>query len=77
MTKSKTKRVRTPEIVRVVALAGGQDPLAKRLGVKQQAVSKWIVAGHAPVSRAVQLSEMFGVPARKLMNPALVAIARR
>lgn len=58
-------------IAKVVAMAGGQYQLAERLGVTQQNISKWFLAGHTPFKRALQISEMFNVPARSLVDPKI------
>lgn len=55
-----------------VAAAGSQAALAQRLGVSQQAVSKWLRRAWAPTQRAVEIEHLYGVPRQKLMNPRLV-----
>lgn len=55
----------------VVHIAGGQAALARQLGVSQQAVSKWVQRGFAPVNRVVEIEAQFGVPRHRLIDPKL------
>lgn len=52
-----------------VDLAGGQTELAKRLGVSQQAVFKWLKQGFVPLMRAQEIEAELGIPRGDLMNP--------
>lgn len=56
---------------KAVEKAGSVSKLAGLLGVKRQAVYPWLVRGYAPLPRAVQIEEMFGIPRDELMDPAL------
>lgn len=67
----KTKKTAETAIAKVIRLAGGQPQLAQQLGVTQQNVSKWYLSGHTPLKRALQIAEMFDVPARMLVSPTI------
>lgn len=58
-------------IAEVVAIAGGQTELAEKVGVSQQAVSKWLRNGFVPLSRVIEIETQFGVPRARLANPRL------
>jgi DNA-binding transcriptional regulator YdaS (Cro superfamily) len=38
-------------------IVGGQSELARRIGVKPQAVQKWVASGITPVRRALAVQE--------------------
>ena len=50
---------------------GGQSELARRVGVTQQAVNKWLRRGWVPALRAVEVEQATGVPRQRLVNPRL------
>jgi len=47
-------------IEQVIAFFGTQSELGKKLGVSQQSIRHWVVRGHIPIRRAVQLEEVSG-----------------
>lgn len=58
-------------INKVVALAGSQGKLAKRLGVSQAAISKWVTRGYPPTGRIIEIESEYGVPRLELLDPRL------
>ena len=63
-----------PGIQRAVKLAGGQVELGVMLGVTQQNISKWVISGYAPINRAIQISELFDIPARQLVSSKIQSV---
>lgn len=57
------------ELNKAIAAAGGQVELARKLGVTQQAVSKWATLGYVPLKRAHEIEHVTGVPRRGLLSP--------
>jgi hypothetical protein len=57
-------------IGRAITAAGGQVPLAKQLGITQQAVQQWYSQGFVPASRAKQVATLTGVPLSALLSLA-------
>jgi DNA-binding transcriptional regulator YdaS (Cro superfamily) len=57
---------------RAVDFAGGATQLAHALGVSHQAVHKWLKRGWVSPSRALELSEMYGLPAAAMIRPELL-----
>lgn len=55
-------------VAKAIDKAGSQVALAEQLGVTQQAVSRWLNAGRFPVSRALQVHEVYGFALRKILN---------
>lgn len=53
---------------------GGQEPLADRLGVTQQAVAKWVSKGFAPLERIPLIAELTGVERRRLCDPHILDV---
>ncbi len=53
----------------VILAAGGQGALARRIGVSQPAVSRWVKCGWVPLSHVIKVEELFGVPRARLINP--------
>ena len=51
---------------------GKQTALALVLGVKPQAVQRWSRLGYAPPDRALRIEELYGIPRRELIDPALL-----
>lgn len=52
------------KLKRVLIKGLSQAELARRMGVSQQAISKWVVAGQQPCLAAViEMEKMFGIPA--------------
>jgi len=47
-------------IEQVIAFFGTQSELAQKLGVSQQSIRHWIVRGHIPLRRALQIEEISG-----------------
>jgi len=58
--------------VAITAL-GGQVATAKALGVTQQAVSRWVTLGYAPVPAAGKICALSGVPLRSLVSDEVKA----
>jgi DNA-binding transcriptional regulator YdaS (Cro superfamily) len=54
--------------------AGSRTNFAKALGVTVQAVCQWVKRDWVPVSRALQIEDLYGVPRAELMKPELRAI---
>lgn len=52
-----------------ILAAGGQGALARKIGVSQPAVSRWVRYGWVPLAHVVRIEEMFGVPRARLINP--------
>jgi DNA-binding transcriptional regulator YdaS (Cro superfamily) len=63
----------TTGIADAIVAAGGQQALALELGVSQQAVSRWLKRGWAPVGRIIDIERIFGVPRGRLVNPKYAA----
>jgi hypothetical protein len=61
-------------IQRAVKLAGGQVELGQMIDVTQQNISKWCISGYAPIDRAIQISQLFDIPARQLVSPKIQSI---
>jgi DNA-binding transcriptional regulator YdaS (Cro superfamily) len=57
--------------VAAVQEQGGQSELARRVGVTQQAVNKWLRRGWVPAMRAVEVEQATGIPRQRLVNPRL------
>ena len=56
---------------RAVDFAGGATQLAHTLGVSHQAVHKWLKRGWVSPDRALELCELYGIPAADLIRPDL------
>lgn len=56
---------------RAVKAAGGQSALARKLGIKRQAVGQWL-AGTVPIERCVAIEFYTGVT-RKELRPDIFA----
>jgi hypothetical protein len=69
-----TKTEKLSGIQRAVKLAGGQNELGAMIDVTQQNISKWVISGYAPVDRAIQISELFDIPARQLVSPKIQSV---
>lgn len=52
-----------------ILAAGGQGALARKIGVSQPAVSRWVRCGWVPLAHVVKVEELFGVPRARLINP--------
>lgn len=61
-------------IERVVEIAGSQEAVAHKCGVTQQAVSRWVARGYAPLARAIELEAQYGVDRRELVDPKIVGL---
>ena len=62
-------------IRKAIEAAGGEVALADLCGVTQQAVSKWKQRGYVPlrpVDRATQITNMFRIERKELIDPALL-----
>jgi hypothetical protein len=63
-----------PGIQRAVKLAGGQVELGQMINVTQQNISKWVLSGYAPLNRAIQIAELFDIPARSMVSPKIQSV---
>ena len=74
MTAPKTKSLKKARsgIAQAIELAGGQEPLAQRLGVTKQAVQKWAQRGYVPPRRVVEIEAEYGIKRRDLIDPRLM-----
>lgn len=58
-------------ILKACAVVGGQSALARALGLRSQgSVSRWIVTGHVPAERVLQIERLTGV-SRTSLRPDL------
>jgi hypothetical protein len=57
-----------------IAKAGTQRALAISLGVQQPVIAHWKRKGWVPVKRAIQISEIYGIPWATLVRPELRAV---
>lgn len=48
---------------KAIKKAGGQSALARKLGISQQSIQRWVVV---PLKRVKQVSEITGVPREEL-----------
>lgn len=53
----------------IVAEPNSQSIVARELGVSPQAVQKWTKLGYVPLARALQLEDLYGVPAIDMVSP--------
>lgn len=61
-------------IQRACDVLGGQEKMAKALGVTQQRVSQMIQDGYAPIKHVQKISRLTNVPKSKLVDPELAAL---
>jgi len=61
-------------IRKAIEAAGSQSRLAARLGVRQQAVAKWLAKGFVPPARVIEVEQETGVPRGDLINPKLIEL---
>ena len=61
-------------LTHVIAVAGGAQELARRLGVSHQAIYKWRARGWVPAARAVEIEELFDVPRGEIISPRLASL---
>jgi hypothetical protein len=52
--------------------AGGILKFRAALGVSHQAIYHWMKKGRVPLIRAAKIEELYGTPARDLIDPAIV-----
>lgn len=64
----------TSGVVDAIISAGGQGALARKLGVSQQAVSRWVKCGWVPMAHIVEVERLFGVPRSRLVHPKHLAL---
>jgi DNA-binding transcriptional regulator YdaS (Cro superfamily) len=50
-------KIEKTAIEKACEIAGSQSELARKLGVKPQAVQKWVSAGEVPVKRALAIQK--------------------
>jgi DNA-binding transcriptional regulator YdaS (Cro superfamily) len=65
------KKKITPQhaaVIHAINLAGGQSALARRLGIRPQAVQKWYANGVVPPLRVLAVEAATGV-SRKALRP--------
>lgn len=53
---------------KAIQMAGSQTELAKILGIGKSNVSKWVTFGRVPAAQAIQIEQVFGIPARSLIG---------
>ena len=53
-------------VIHAVDKGGGQSALARKLGVRPQAVQKWCALGRVPVLRVLAVEALTGVSRKKL-----------
>lgn len=56
----------------LIVQAQSQEKLGEKLGVSQAAVSKWYKRGYMPMSRAIEVEALYGIPRQKTMDPRVV-----
>jgi hypothetical protein len=56
--------------------AKSQSRIAEKLGIRPQSVQKWFAAGYVPLSRALQLEKLYGIPAIELVSPVHRSLVR-
>lgn len=66
MSKSKINNANVVSLA--IALAGGESSLARKIGIRQQSVHKWIAKGRVPVDRVADVALVTGIP-KALLNP--------
>ena len=54
-----------------VRKADGGPQLARKLGVSHQAVYQWLAKGWVPLSRALQIERLYGIPRQRLVSPRI------
>lgn len=59
-------------IHRAVEAAGSQVKLAELLGCTQQLISVWVIRGHAPIGRIIDIENATGIDRKDLINPKLL-----
>ena len=57
------KQNRTQILIDILLLTGGVRPLAKKINISFQAVSKW---GRVPVNHVQKISALTGIPAENI-----------
>ena len=55
-----------------VIKAGGILKFREAMGVSHQAIYHWMKKGRVPLIRAAKIEELYGTPARDLIDPAVV-----
>jgi hypothetical protein len=75
MNKMLRKRNKASGIAVACETAGNQARVAEALGVTQQAVGKWMKQGWAPLARAIQMEQLYGVQRFTTMYPKLAVMA--
>ena len=54
-----------------VRRADGGPQLARKLGVTHQAVYQWLAKGWVPLTRALQIERLYGIPRQRLVSPKI------
>ena len=62
-------------IERAVQAAGSISALSRALKISHQVANRWHKRGHVPVERALEIEALYGVPARELVDPAVLQLA--
>lgn len=57
-----------------VRKADGGPQLARKLGVTHQAVYQWLKVGWVPLTRALQIENIYGIPRQKLVSPKIARL---
>lgn len=67
MTRKKTTTRNYAQLA--VDSLGSQGELARRLGIRRQAVQQWVAKGRIPLSRVPSVSQATGLP-KRMLDPA-------
>jgi DNA-binding transcriptional regulator YdaS (Cro superfamily) len=54
-------------------IVGGEQLLASALGISQQAVSRWVLKGFAPLDRVPAIAALTGIERKRLCDPRVLA----
>ena len=60
---------------RIIKAGGGQSELARKLDIRQQAISQWVARGRVPAERVLEVERVTGVP-RQQIRPDIYPVER-
>lgn len=69
MGKTARKISTNPGVRLAAKIAGGQVPLARKLGRSQSCISDWVRGALVPVDAAVTMEALTGIPAEQVCAP--------